>query len=58
VLDVTVGDRTPDGGTVVTETFADAEGRPCEPTDPQLATVEVTVRYPDGEEARTYLRSS
>jgi hypothetical protein len=53
-----VGDTTPDGGTVVGETFADRDGMPCSLDDPELATIEVHVRYPDGEEQRTYLQRS
>jgi hypothetical protein len=58
VLDVTVGDQLPDGGVVVSEVCTDREGRPCAVDDPELATIEVTVRYPDGTEQRTYLTAS
>ncbi len=46
---------TPDGGTIVAEVFADADGQPVEPDDPTVASVEVIVEYPDGRRERTYL---
>ena len=49
-----VGDPGPNGSVIMRETFLDAAGLPCEPGE--AVTVEVEVRYPDGETLRTYGR--
>jgi hypothetical protein len=52
-----VGDRTPDGERIVPETFADEEGNPVAPDDPNLTRIEVEVTYPNGKTRRTYLQA-
>jgi hypothetical protein len=47
--------NTPDGGTIIAEVFADRDGRPVPPDSPELASIEVTVAYPDGRVERTYI---